>query len=72
MVNYYKSFKKFCDSQKLHGQKILLDEFESKLKIFFGFGGRNKTVNRWVGNFEDVGLIKIIKDIDGVWFVEVL
>jgi arginine repressor len=70
MVNYYKQLKKLIEANKLSGKQILLDEFETMLRQGFGFGTR-KTVSRWLNNFEEMKLIHITKDVDGVWFVEV-
>lgn len=71
MTNYYAQFEAFKTQMKLK-DKMLLEEFEQKMILFFGFGGRNKTVSRWLANFQNVGLIKIEKDIDDIWFVTVV
>jgi 2-succinyl-5-enolpyruvyl-6-hydroxy-3-cyclohexene-1-carboxylate synthase len=73
MTNYYSQFGRFKEQMKLNSKdKILLDQFEQKMILFFGFGGRNKTVSRWLANFQNVGLIKIEKDSDDVWFVTIV
>jgi hypothetical protein len=62
MSNYYTQFKKYIDEENLYGKKILLYDFERIIRILFGLGGRNKTINRWSNNLQDVGYIKIEKD----------
>jgi len=69
MVNYYSMFGQFKEQRNLSG-RILLDQFEKEMSLFFGLG--EKSARRWLANFQNVGLIKINKDVDGVWFVEVL
>jgi hypothetical protein len=71
MTNYYTEFRKFKEQRNLNG-KMLLDTFEKEMIIFFGFGGRNKTVSRWLENFQNVGFIKIEKDSDDIWFVTII
>lgn len=69
MVNYYSQFGKFVMQRNLKG-KILLDQFEQEMCLFFGLG--EKAAHRWLCNFQNVGLIKIEKDSDDIWFVIVV
>ena len=69
MVNYYSQFGKFVAQRNLKG-KILLDQFEMEMSLFFGLG--EKAAKRWLANFQNVGLIKIEKDSDDVWFVTIV
>jgi hypothetical protein len=71
MSNYYTQFKTIIKQEKLEGKKLPLSEFQQKLKISFGFGGRNKTIDRWIANFQDVGFIKLQFE-NGTWFVIIL
>lgn len=68
MVNYYKLFPEFVEEQKISG-RIPLTLFKQKMMIFYGFG-RNDSLDRWVSNFNDAGLIRVIRESDG-WFVVV-
>ena len=70
IVNYYKLFPEFVEEQKISG-RIPLHVFKQKMKIFYGFGGRNNTLDRWVTNFNEVGLIRVVKENDG-WVVVVV
>ncbi len=69
MVNYYSQFGKFVAQRNLKG-KILLDQMEKEMQLFFGLG--EKATCRWLANFQNVGLIKIEKDSDDVWFVTIV
>lgn len=73
MVNYYTSFKKMVSEQKLSGKILSLDDFECRLMVWFGFGGRTRSLSRWLDNFVDVDLIRVYRDgdNDGGWLVEV-
>jgi len=71
MTNYYTEFRKFKEQRKLKG-KMPLDTFEKEMIIFFGLGGRNKTVSRWMENFQNVGFIKLETDQDGACFVTIV
>lgn len=62
MSNYYMQFKNYVEKEKMYGKKISLYDFERMVRILFGLGGRNKTINRWSNNFIEVGYIKIEKD----------
>lgn len=69
MVNYYTQFKKLKSEI---GKKVLsLDDFEGAMIRFYGFG-LDRTVRKWLSNFEKAGLIKICKDEVGVWVVQIL
>lgn len=68
MVNYYSQFHRLKSSLGVHTLK--LDDFESHLIRFYGFG-KNKTIREWIQNFEKAGLIKLSL-VDGVWMVELL
>ena len=76
MTNYYKQFPAF--KQTLQTHKMPITEFRKQMMIFFGFGGRNKTIDRWITNFNNAGLIKITKDRnvmdndDNCWMVTIL
>lgn len=72
MVNYYKQFDSF--KKQLKGKKEMsLVEFKEKMMIFFGFGGRNKTIDRWIGNFVDVKYISVKKTgEERNWIVTIL
>lgn len=61
------------ESENLQKTSMPLDVFEFKLRSLFGLG-TSKTVNRWISNFNDAGLIKVTKDRNSndVWVVEVL
>ena len=60
MTNYYKQFDKFKESENLK-DGISSIEFKKKMILYFGFGGRSRSVTRWIENFQTVGLIKITK-----------
>ena len=60
MTNYYKQFDKFKESENIK-DGISVEEFEKKMILYYGFGGRNRSLKRWIENFRHVGLIKIIK-----------
>lgn len=72
MTNYYKQFESFKQQLK-ETKDIPLETFKSSMMVFFGFGGRNKTIDRWVNNFVNAKfiLIKRKKDTDE-WFVNIL
>ena len=67
MVNYYKQFETFKNQFK--SKEMSLDDFKQQMMIFFGFGGRSKTIDRWITNFNDAKLIEIKKDKDNRWNV---
>ena len=69
MVNYYSQFHTLKSSLGTHILK--LDDFESALIRFYGFG-LDRTIRKWLSNFERAGLIRMYKDEDGVWLVELL
>ena len=70
MVNYYSQFHKLKSSLGTHTLK--LDDFESALIRFYGFG-LDRTIRKWLSNFERAGLIRMYKDeVSGVWLVELL
>ena len=70
MVNYYSQFHTLKQSLGTHILK--LDDFESALIRFYGFG-LDRTIRKWLGNFEKAGLIRMFKDeVSGVWLVELL
>jgi hypothetical protein len=70
MVNYYSQFHRLKSSLGVHILK--LDDFESALIRFYGFG-LDRTIRKWLSNFEKAGLIKMYKDeVSGVWMVELL
>jgi hypothetical protein len=70
MVNYYSQFHTLKQSLGVHTLK--LDDFESALIRFYGFG-LDRTIRKWLGNFERAGLIRMYKDeVSGVWLVELL
>ena len=58
MTNYYKQFESFKKQFKFK-KDIPLEQFEHELMVFFGFGGRNKTLKRWLNNFVNVKFIDI-------------
>lgn len=70
MVNYYKQLTKLIEMEKLQGKRILLDDFETMLRQHFGFGTK-KTMHRWISNFQDAKIIKIVEDLDGFWLVDI-
>ena len=73
MVNYYNQFTAFKKNRKLVKEKeYSLKEFEQHMLIFFGFGGRNNAARRWITNFNDAGLIEIIKKDTKDWVIKIL
>jgi len=76
MVNYYNRFVKYVKENDLKGQKMPLDEFESKIMVLFGIGdskGRHRTLTHWVESFEHVGYIKMEKEpMDTKWYITIL
>jgi len=72
MVNYYSQFHTLKSSLGTQTHILKLDDFESILIRFYGFG-LDRTIRKWLGNFEKAGLIKMYKDeVSGVWLVELL
>lgn len=70
MVNYYKQFEAFKQQLK-ETKDIPLKTFKNDMMVFFGFGGRNKTIDRWITNFINAKFILIKKRKDD-WFVNIL
>ena len=71
MVNYYKQFQQFKKQIK-QKKDIPLEQFKNNMMIFFGFGGRNKTIDRWITNFDNAKLITIKKNKDNdKWYVTI-
>ena len=70
MVNYYKQFTAFKEQLK-ETNDIPLGSFKKELMVYFGFGGRNKTIDRWITNFVNAKFI-IIKKKKDEWFVNIL
>jgi len=75
MVNYYKQFESFLKDMKLEkNTEYLLDEFEYKMKLFYGLS-KSTTIERWLNNFYNTKLINIKKkEIDNkqnkiIWVV---
>jgi hypothetical protein len=72
MVNYYKQFESFKKQLK-ETKNIPLEKFKGDIMVFFGFGGRNKTLDRWIANFTNVKLITVKKNKEnGDWFVDII
>lgn len=71
MANYYKMFQDYVEKENLKGRKFSIRDFERRMALLYGFGGRNRSLNRWMHNFRDVRLIKTITD-DGVRYVLIL
>ena len=70
MVNYYSKFHALKSSLETH--TLRLDDFELALMRFYGFG-LDRTIRKWLRNFERAGLIRIYKDkMSDVWMVELL
>lgn len=69
MVNYYNQFHELKKS--LGEQTLSLDNFESIMIRFYGFG-LDRTIRKWISNFEKAHLIKVEKDKDGKWMVSIL
>ena len=67
MVNYYKQFSKFIEQEQIQKKTRLVD-FKQKMMLFFGFGGRNNTIEKWINNFETVGYIKTLWE-NNIWYV---
>lgn len=69
MTNYYKVFESFKKQIK-NKKNIPLEEFKNKMMVYFGFGGRNKTLERWISNFQKVGYITIVKK-ENSFFIDI-
>jgi hypothetical protein len=65
MVNYYKKFEifkqKYQSNTNLPQKDIPLEIFSKELKCFYGLGDE-RTIEKWLTNFYDADLIKIIRD----------
>jgi hypothetical protein len=70
MTNYYQMFETLIKNNKLYNTTMTIEDFNKLIKIYFGFGGRNNTIKRWVKNFEDVDFITIKKK-DNEWIVRI-
>lgn len=76
MTNYYTkmgTFKNFVGKQGFDiGKRILMEDFERLIAIYFGFKNR-RTIKNWIGNFQTVKYIKIEKEQESAqWFVTFL
>jgi len=72
MVNYYKQFPKFLATENVKPKEDL-EDFMFKMKSFWGFSGKKRTINKWLQNFVDQKLIKIEKIPNtGKWLVIIL
>ena len=60
MTNYYTLFKKFVKEKNME-DGVSMEHFINEFKIYFGLGGRNNSVKKWIKNFVDVNFIKIEK-----------
>jgi hypothetical protein len=70
MVNYYSQFHTLKSSLGTH--TLRLDDFKLALMRFYGFG-LDRTIRKWLYNFEHAGFIRIYKDkMSDVWMVELL
>ena len=69
MTNYYKVFENFKKQIK-NKKNIPLEEFKNNMMVYFGFGGRNKTLERWISNFQKVGYITITKK-ENSFFIDI-
>jgi hypothetical protein len=69
MVNYYSQFHKLKESLGVH--TLSLDDFEKCMIRFYGFG-LDRTIHKWLSNFEKAGLIKVTREGGGVWMVSIL
>lgn len=71
MANYYKILQNYVNTNNLKGKKFTMNEFEQRMSILFGFGGRNRAFSRWMKNFARVNMIDVVVN-NGVRYIVIL
>ena len=49
MANYYKMLQNYVDANDLKGKKLTMNDFEQRMTILFGFGGRYQELYEYEG-----------------------